>query len=96
MFFFSTTKGTVIVNHWNCRGTRRNPAWDTPLGGEKCVGLVSLKLLQESFLRVSLTGKPQNTPLEAHRLLWVPQCRSIHSPAHPSGFRHSQRNPLLS
>lgn len=45
MGLFSTTKG--IVNHWNCHGTRRNPAWATPSDGEKHMDLVSLNLLQD-------------------------------------------------
>lgn len=94
--FSITTKGTVTVNHWNCHWTRRNPAWDTPSDGENVWTFCLSKPAAGNLSQVSVTEKPQNSHLEAQRLLWVPQCRSIHSPSHPSGFRCSQRNPLLS
>lgn len=88
MGLFFTTKGTVTVNHRNRCGTRRNPAWDPPSDAEKCTDLVSLNLLQErqegstvfpGFSR----WKALEHYLEAQRLLRVPPCRSIPSPAQP-------------
>lgn len=101
MGLFFPTKGTVTVNHWNCRGTRTNPAWDSPSDGEKWMDLVSLNLLQERQEGpTALPGCSRWKALEhwagSTKAAVGASCRSIHSPAQTSGFRQSQRNPVLS
>lgn len=98
MGLFFRTKGTV--NHRNCRGTRRNPAGATPSDGEEHMGLVSLKLLQdrqEAFPGFPHWKAPEHSPGSTKAAVGASvQEHPQPSPAHPSGFRCSQRNPLLS